>query len=59
VPANASVEVPYTITITKAGQAFLKARVDMRYDLLDSEKVEKDIFLDIGQSSGNYTIVTN
>jgi hypothetical protein len=56
IPANVSVEVPYTVTISKAGQAFLKARVDMRYDLTDFETVEKDIFLDVGASGGNYTI---
>jgi hypothetical protein len=57
VPANLSVEVPYTVSISRAGQAFLKARVDMRYDLLDSDTVEKGIFLDVGPGSGNYTIM--
>ena len=56
-PANVTVEVPYTVTITKAGQAFLKAKVDMRYDLMDFDTIEKDVFLDVGANGGNYTIV--
>jgi len=57
IPANISMEMPYTVYLKGAGQTILKAMVEVRYDRLDYDWVEKDIFLDVGPSGGNYTIM--
>jgi hypothetical protein len=55
-PANVTVEYPYTVTIKGPGKVVLQSIVEVRYDMLDYDTVKKDIFLDIGSNSGTYTI---
>jgi hypothetical protein len=55
-PANVTVEYPYTVTIKGPGKVVLQSIVEVRYDMLDYDKVKKDIFLDVGINGGTYTI---
>jgi len=56
---NVSQEIEYTVYLKGPGQTVLKAAAEVRYaeDRLDYDQLEKDIFLDVGSSEGNYTIM--
>ncbi len=56
-PANVSVEFPYTVTIKAPGKVVLEAVIEARYDLVDYDRVKKEIFLDVGTGGGSYVIV--
>ena len=55
-PANVTVEYPYTVSIKGPGKVVLQSKVEVRYDMLDYDTVKKDIFLDVGSNSGTYII---
>lgn len=55
-PANITVEYPYTVLIKGPGKVVLQSIVEVRYDMLDYDTVKKDIFLDVGSNSGTYTV---
>jgi hypothetical protein len=55
-PANMTVEYPYTVSIKGPGKVVLESIVEVRYDMLDYDTVKKDIYLDVGSTSGTYAI---
>ena len=55
-PANITVEYPYTVSIKGPGKVVLQSIVEVRYDMIVYDTLKKDIFLDIGSTGGTYTI---
>lgn len=55
-PANVTVEYPYTVSIKGPGKVALQSIVEVRYDRLDYDTITKEIFLDVGSNSGTFTI---
>lgn len=48
--------VPFTVYLREDGKTIVKCRTQARYDRLDYDLLEEDIYLDISASGGNYTI---
>jgi hypothetical protein len=56
-PANVTVEFPYTVTINTPGKVVLETSVKVPYNnRLDYDMIIKKIFLDAGSNSGTYAI---
>lgn len=55
-PANMTVDYPYTVSIRGPGKVVLQSIVEVRYDRLDYDTITKEIFLDVGSTGGTYTI---
>jgi hypothetical protein len=53
-PANVSVEFPYTVSIREPGKVVLQSVVEVRYDRLDYDTVKGNIYLDVGTNGGTY-----
>ena len=56
-PANVTVEFPYTVAIKAPGKVMLDISVQVPYNnRLDYDVITKKIFLDVGSNSGTYAI---
>jgi hypothetical protein len=56
-PANMTVEFPYTVTLKAPGKVVLETSVKVQYnDRVDYDLISKKIFLDVGSNSGTYLI---